>query len=462
MSSETHPARPPVDPGAPGPFRWYPLLKRGYDLFFAAGGLVVLAPLALVLAVLVKASDGGPVFYRQRRVGLGGRPFDILKFRTMVVDAERLGPSVTKDHDPRITRLGRLLRRGKLDELPQLWNVLAGEMSFVGPRPEVPRYVERYTPEQRVILSFKPGITDLATLVFRDEETLLRTAANVEEFYVAQCVPRKLRLNLRYARRANLLEDTLIILETVCPYWFGIACGYMVALAFSLWVSYLLRFDFAIPEAEQENIRKFWFLVTPIQMFFMLVRKQFVGLLSYFDIQEIKQLAYGLGLAGALQMFIWFVTDGDLMPGRSIIVINTMVAFMVLGGMRSLLRSLRETRSVHVRPEEGREIFRVGIVGAGELGGWLARQINSRGEGRRVEAFFDDDADKWNLRLCDVPVVGMPECILDGSWSGRLDEVILAMPNASPERAQQILGILRSVNIRARTLPSLEEVLVKW
>jgi lipopolysaccharide/colanic/teichoic acid biosynthesis glycosyltransferase len=192
--------------------------KRAYDAFFSSLGLILISPLLLVLAVAIKLSDRGPVFFRQKRVGQMGRPFSILKFRTMIVDAERSGLSVTKDGDPRITRIGRILRKTKLDELPQLWNVLRGEMSLVGPRPEVPRYVEKYTSEQRKILEFKPGITDLATLEFRHEEELLKSADDVERFYLEFCVPRKIELNLLYARDANLFSDTWIILQTVFPW----------------------------------------------------------------------------------------------------------------------------------------------------------------------------------------------------------------------------------------------------
>lgn len=193
------------------------MAKRAFDLFFSVLGLLVLSPLLLLLALLVKLSDGGPVFYRQQRVGQGGRLFAILKFRSMVVNAEKMGLSVTKDGDPRITQIGRFLRKTKLDELPQLWNVLRGEMSFVGPRPEVPRYVAHYTAEQRRVLALKPGITDLATLEFRNEEELLRTAGDTEKFYLEYCVPRKIELNLAYARQANLWEDVKIILRTLFP-----------------------------------------------------------------------------------------------------------------------------------------------------------------------------------------------------------------------------------------------------
>jgi lipopolysaccharide/colanic/teichoic acid biosynthesis glycosyltransferase len=191
--------------------------KRAFDLLFSIVGLILLSPMFGLLAVAVKLSDGGPVFYRQERVGEGGRLFAILKFRSMLVNAEKMGLSVTKDGDPRITKVGRFLRKTKLDELPQLWNVLQGDMSFVGPRPEVPCYVEKYTTGQKRVLELRPGITDLATLEFRNEEELLRTAADTEKFYLEYCVPRKIELNLAYAKTANVWEDVKIILRTLLP-----------------------------------------------------------------------------------------------------------------------------------------------------------------------------------------------------------------------------------------------------
>lgn len=434
--------------------------KRVFDVFFAALGLLCLSPLFAVVMVAVKLTDGGSIFYRQRRVGLGGRPFWILKFRTMVLNADRMGPSVTKDRDPRITAVGRILRRTKLDEMPQLWNVLVGEMSFVGPRPEVPKYVERYSEEQRRVLQLKPGITDLATLVFRDEESLLRNAVDVEEFYVNHCVPRKARLNLQYAERANMLEDVLLILQTLCPYKLGIFIGYALILSLSLGLSYLLRFEFSVPSGELSESWIRWLGTVPVQIGCLVWRRQFVGLLSFFDVVEMKRLANGLGFAAGLQWLLWEVLGGRGMPPRGVILINFAVAFLLIAGVRVHLRSLRERRRArtNVRTRE-RDTLCVGIIGAGELGGWLARQINTASGERKVVVFFDDDPNKWNRELCDVPVVGMPECLLDGSWSGQLHEVILAMPNASSERVEQIQSLLAAADIRVRILPSVEELL---
>jgi lipopolysaccharide/colanic/teichoic acid biosynthesis glycosyltransferase len=192
-------------------------LKRLYDLFFSTLGLLVLSPPCGLISLAVKISDGGPIFFRQARVGLHGEMFHIWKFRTMVVNAERAGLSVTRNGDPRVTAVGRFLRKTKLDELPQLWNVFKGEMSLVGPRPEVPKYVDRYTPEQRKVLALKPGITDLASLEFRNEEELLNRVDDVESYYLSYCVPRKIELNLQYAQQANLWQDSKIILQTLFP-----------------------------------------------------------------------------------------------------------------------------------------------------------------------------------------------------------------------------------------------------
>lgn len=190
-------------------------MKRTLDVGAAALGLVLLGPLFLVIALAIAIEDGGPVFFRQQRVGRGGELFRVWKFRTMRVDAERTGGQLTVGHDPRITRVGRWLRGGKLDELPQLVNVLRGEMSFVGPRPEVPRYVALYSPEQRAVLDELPGITDPASLRYYDESVVLAKATDPEGLYVSQVMPEKIRLNLEYAARATPMTDLFIVLSTL-------------------------------------------------------------------------------------------------------------------------------------------------------------------------------------------------------------------------------------------------------
>ena len=191
-------------------------MKRLFDLTMAGMGLLVLAPLLVVIALAIAATSRGPVLFRQQRVGLHGRPFEILKFRTMAHAPDANGALITVAGDRRITGVGRALRASKLDELPQLFNVFRGEMSLVGPRPEVPRYVALYPPDvARRVLSVRPGITDEASILFRNESEILATAGDAERAYVEELLPRKLDLYLRYAEHRSLAGDIGIILRTV-------------------------------------------------------------------------------------------------------------------------------------------------------------------------------------------------------------------------------------------------------
>jgi lipopolysaccharide/colanic/teichoic acid biosynthesis glycosyltransferase len=176
--------------------------------------LAALAPALALIAVLVKVTSRGPVLFVQERVGRGGVPFRLLKFRTMASDAPRRGPALTVGGDPRITRIGRMLRRWKLDELPQLANVLRGDMSLVGPRPEVPCYVARYTAAQRRVLAVRPGITDPASLSYVDESQLLATFDDPERGYVDVVLPRKLSLSLAYLDHRTLRSDLALLART--------------------------------------------------------------------------------------------------------------------------------------------------------------------------------------------------------------------------------------------------------
>ena len=178
-------------------------------------GLIVLSPVFFILAILIKVDSHGPVFFKQIRIGQFGRQFRIIKFRTMVTDAERLGPQVSSGDDGRITRIGKILRRHKLDELPQLLNVARGEMSLVGPRPEVPKYVALYQDDFDEILAVKPGITDYASIVYRHENELLKSAEEPEKKYVEEILPVKLGYNKRYLRERCLATDVGLIVKTL-------------------------------------------------------------------------------------------------------------------------------------------------------------------------------------------------------------------------------------------------------
>jgi lipopolysaccharide/colanic/teichoic acid biosynthesis glycosyltransferase len=193
----------------------YRAVKRTTDVLFASFGLVAFSPILVVVAILIRQEDGGPIFYRAERVGRLGVAFKMLKFRTMVVNADRLGGPSTAGDDPRLTRIGRGIRRYKLDEIPQLVNVLRGEMSLVGPRPEVQHYVEMYTAEQRLILSVKPGITDWASIHYRNEGEILQGSQDPERTYMEKIRPGKIRLGLRYVQRQSVWTDFSILAQTI-------------------------------------------------------------------------------------------------------------------------------------------------------------------------------------------------------------------------------------------------------
>lgn len=192
------------------------LAKRLFDLFFSILGILVLLPLFGFIAAWIRFDSKGPVFFRQERVGRYGRIFRIFKFRTMCLDAEAKGRQITVGEDPRITKSGRFLRKYKLDELPQLFNVILGEMSLVGPRPEVPRYVALYPPTVRdQVLLVPPGITDYASIEYRDENAVLGRAADPERAYVEEVMPVKLAYYQRYVAERSLWVDLKLIMGTL-------------------------------------------------------------------------------------------------------------------------------------------------------------------------------------------------------------------------------------------------------
>ncbi|TWT80855.1 UDP-N-acetylgalactosamine-undecaprenyl-phosphate N-acetylgalactosaminephosphotransferase [Planctomycetes bacterium CA13] len=199
-------------PGSKNSFRWS---KRVLDVFASLVGMIFLSPLMAFVAISIRIFDGRPVLFRQERIGLHGEPFVLWKFRTMRQEAESMGPKVTVSGDSRITAIGNILRKTKMDELPQLWNVLRGEMTLVGPRPEVREYVDLYNNEQREVLRLVPGITDPASLKYFDENSLLSQQTDPMKFYIDSVMPDKIEINLDYAKRATLLSDLRLVLKTI-------------------------------------------------------------------------------------------------------------------------------------------------------------------------------------------------------------------------------------------------------
>lgn len=190
------------------------MIKRLFDIILSTFGLIVFSPILIIIAIGIKLDSKGPVFYRQTRVGKYSEDFKIFKFRTMHVNADKMGLLTVGDRDPRVTKVGYGLRKYKLDELPQLINVFIGEMSFVGPRPEVRKYVDLYSESDAEILKVKPGITDYASIKYRDEAELIKAADNPEKTYIEEIMPEKIKLNKIYIENHGIITDLKIIFKT--------------------------------------------------------------------------------------------------------------------------------------------------------------------------------------------------------------------------------------------------------
>lgn len=190
-------------------------MVRVFDVFFSFIGLVLLSPIFLIILILIKLNSKGPTFYKQSRIGLNGAEFNVYKFRSMRLNSDKLGLITVGGRDPRVTHIGYYLRKYKMDELPQLINVLIGDMSLVGPRPEVKKYVELYTEEQKRVLSIRPGVTDWASINYRDENVILGKSSNPEKDYIEKIMPNKLRYNMIYINKYGVLEYLKIIFITL-------------------------------------------------------------------------------------------------------------------------------------------------------------------------------------------------------------------------------------------------------
>ena len=191
------------------------VIKRIFDFLLSLFGIIILSPIFIIVSIAIKLDSKGSILFLQKRVGRHGKEFNIYKFRTMVTDAEKLGKQITVGKDNRITKVGAFLRKFKIDELPQLLNVLKGDMSLVGPRPEVPKYVALYNEEQRKVLDIRPGITDMASLRYKDENDILGKVDNPEEYYINVIMKDKLNLNLEYIEKSNVFFDIYLILKTI-------------------------------------------------------------------------------------------------------------------------------------------------------------------------------------------------------------------------------------------------------
>jgi lipopolysaccharide/colanic/teichoic acid biosynthesis glycosyltransferase len=463
------------------------MLKRTVDVLAALFGLLLLAPLFAVLALAIKLDSAGPVFYRQERVGRHGRLFRIFKFRTMAAMQQAGAAEITVAGDDRITRVGRWLRRSKLDELAQLIDVLRGTMSLVGPRPEVPRYVAHYPPQWRErLLSVRPGITDFASVRYRDESELLARAADPEREYIDVILPTKLRYALRYVDQPSIANDlrvlgltlTTVFVPTLPTPWSLFPMNdsklwvwldqtmsalrprnrsvAMIADALTVlacWhITYLFRLGFERWQPGRpwyDDYVSFGVVLTYLVMLALTGVPR--GPWRFFGFDDFKRVGAACLIAGLLSAVA--VLAAQLVGvARAVLLLHPLFCLLALCLTRMTYRMVWENARARVSDVEG-EPRRAVVLGAGEAARRLVGAIHRR-DGWTVLALLDDDPAKQGLRVAGVSVQGvLTDLVLPHILAGAT-HVIVAMPGAAQEERARALELARHSGLKVMNVPS--------
>ncbi|MFY9510933.1 MAG: sugar transferase [Rubrivivax sp.] len=468
------------------------MLKRLLDLTAALAGLLLLWPLFVVVALLVKLDSPGPVFYRQVRVGRHGKHFRIFKFRTMVTQQLAGAAEITVAGDARVTRVGTWLRRYKLDELPQLIDVLRGTMSLVGPRPEVPRYVALYPEEiRRRLLSVRPGITDFASVRYRNEGDLLSRAADPESEYVHVVLPTKLRYALHYVDNSSLVNDLRVLgltLRTVfapdggsrrrqdlpvdsSPWWRWLdrqmsairprrrvlASFVDAGIVFACWhLTYLFRLGF-----ERWQPGRPWYddyvSLGVVAMYVLTLGLAGVprGLWRFFGFDDLRRIALACLLAGLISAVAVLMAQLSGVA-RAVLLLHPWFSIVGLSMARMLYRMLWETARARTSGDGG-PTRRAIVVGAGDAGRRLIASLNRR-DGWEVLMLLDDDPDKQGLRVAGVNVQGRTSDLLLPHIAEGATHIIVAMPDVAEELQAHVLGLARQTGLTVLRVASREQL----
>jgi lipopolysaccharide/colanic/teichoic acid biosynthesis glycosyltransferase len=443
--------------------------KHTVDFLLALLGVVVLLPVFVLVAVLIKLDSPGPVFFRQERAGRDGRLFQIFKFRTMVRGAYLMGSRLTVKRDPRITRLGQLLRWSKIDELPQLFNVLCGDMSLIGPRPEDPHFVQFYTADQRRTLLLRPGIVGPSQIEGRDEiESYPDGLKDTESYYVKHILPLKLQRDLEYVERATFWGDMTLLARGVWVTARGAfkakylwrrrrriaLMGVDLVLAVTAYaLAVLIRFDWQWPEAEYtfQTIALVALLRPPMLVYF----GAYQGIASYFGLWDLvavfKAVTVGSIAAAGLTYF-----SGSQSHPRSVFLIDWALLLFLLSSTRYLLRTW--TRWHPRKRSEARE--RAIIVGAGHGGEQISRAlIDDPSAAYRPVAFIDESSERWGSAIHGIKVLGgTAELQLALSANG-VKVVFVCLSDLTETAAREVAEICAATGVECRMLPALSELL---
>ncbi|MFZ2492693.1 MAG: sugar transferase [Thermoanaerobaculia bacterium] len=464
-------------------------VKRGIprlvEVMLALIGLIAALPILAIAAIAVRVSSPGPIFFRQQRVGRGGGLFTLYKFRSMRESAK--GAGITASGDRRITAVGQILRATKIDELPELWNIVLGDMSFVGPRPEVPKYVDLDDPLWRQVLEARPGVTDPVTLRLRNEEALLSRVEDPETFYTTSLQPLKLRGYIKYLQSRSPVQDVRVILITILASLFPKAVPAptvreifasiessvledhhsealrwdpirwrvtqlavdLSMLAIALAAAYVLRYDFSIPRQEVSNLAFQLPLVVALQYALLSAGGVSRVIWRYVGISDLalfgRALAWSALLLVALRLGLTPAHQEFRVP-LSVIVLDGLLAFFAVTGIRLLRRTHYERselkRKAAALDDTGprRVRMRVVIVGAGRAGMLAVEEIANRGE-IDVVGFIDDDVNKVGALVRGVRVIGTTEDLPRIMRERKIDQVLVTIAEGTAEVAERVRGL---------------------
>jgi len=443
--------------------------KHAVDFILSLLGFTCLLPLIILVAVLIKLDSPGPVFFRQRRVGRHGKEFEIFKFRTMIQGAYQMGSRLTVKRDPRITRLGRLLRWSKIDELPQLLNVMRGEMSLIGPRPEDPYFVKFYTPEQRRALLLRPGIVGPSQIEGRDEvEDYPEGLKDTERYYIEHILPAKLARDVHYVETATFWSDMALLVRGVWVTVRGafrakylwrrrrrialMAADVVLAMA-SYELAVLVRFDWQVPfTAYTLQTLTLIVLLRPVLLLYF---GAYQGIAPYFGWWDLVALFKAVSVGSIMVAGLTYFAGSQDHP-RSIFVIDWALLLLMLGGTRYVLRVWTRRQAV----QRGRERQKAIIVGAGSGGEQIGRALlDDPSSSYRPVGFIDEAHERWGSAIHGVKVLGgLAELKLALSANG-VRTVFVCLSDVSPAAADEAAGICAAAGVECRMLPALSQLL---
>ena len=432
------------------------MTKRLFDIMLSLIGLIVLFPFFIAIAILIKLDSKGPVFYRQIRIGKDGEPFEMLKFRTMVEAKHWQGPPLSPKNDPRVTAFGAILRRFKINEFPQLINVLKGEMSFVGPRPEVPEFVRSYNDEQAQVLSVRPGIVGPTQIYMRNEEEQYPQGVDSQKYYIEHIMPKKLEVDLAYIGNRTLWKDMGYVLWGVMITITGalnrrhffenseqivaFVCDAFVC-AFSYVLAYYLRMEWSLPTFELRILVLTQPYVVLARMFGLTYFGLYATLIRYVSFHELIKVIKGVTLSSVLIVVATFFIGQRPHP-RSVFVIDWFIVISLLIGYRLSFNTVRDYLGRR-KQKSGKNIL---IYGVGYMGDLALRYL--RGDGNNnIVAFIDDDPRKVRKSFQGVKVLGNRYDIEALARLYRIDHLYIARKNLKPEDLEHIKELCEKANV---------------